>query len=40
MKFYYYYRTLTLACIDAAALCIAMGFTYFFLYPKENYLTH
>ena len=35
MKFYYYYRTLTLACIDAAALCIAIGFTYFFLYPRE-----
>ncbi|MCT4781286.1 MULTISPECIES: nucleoside-diphosphate sugar epimerase/dehydratase [Exiguobacterium] len=35
MKFYYYYRTLTLACIDAVALGIAMGFTYFFLYPKE-----
>ena len=35
MKFYYYYRTLTLACIDAAALVIAMSFTYFFLYPKE-----
>lgn len=35
MKFYYYYRTLTLACIDAVALIIAMSFTYFFLYPKE-----
>ncbi|WP_026830243.1 nucleoside-diphosphate sugar epimerase/dehydratase [Exiguobacterium antarcticum] len=35
MKFYYYYRTVTLACIDAVALGIAMGFTYFFLYPKE-----
>ena len=35
MKFYYYYRTLTLACIDAAALVVAMSFTYFFLYPKE-----
>ncbi|MDI3236264.1 nucleoside-diphosphate sugar epimerase/dehydratase [Exiguobacterium antarcticum] len=35
MKFYYYYRTLTLACIDAVALGLAMGFTYFFLYPKE-----
>ena len=35
MKFYYYYRTLTLACIDAVALGVAMGFTYFFLYPKE-----
>ncbi|ACB62082.1 polysaccharide biosynthesis protein CapD [Exiguobacterium sibiricum 255-15] len=35
MKLYYYYRTLTLACIDAAALVIAMSFTYFFLYPKE-----
>ena len=35
MKFYYYYRTLTLACIDTVALGIAMGFTYFFLYPKE-----
>ena len=35
MKFYYYYRTLTLACIDAAALVFAMSFTYFFLYPKE-----
>ena len=35
MKFYYYYRTLTLVCIDATALFIAMAFTYFFLYPKE-----
>lgn len=35
MKFYYYYRTLTLACIDAVALCFAIGFTYFFLYPRE-----
>ncbi|WP_215115810.1 nucleoside-diphosphate sugar epimerase/dehydratase [Exiguobacterium sp. s80] len=35
MKFYYYYRTLTLACIDAVALIVAMSFTYFFLYPKE-----
>ena len=35
MKFYYYYRTLTLACIDAVALVVAMSFTYFFLYPKE-----
>lgn len=35
MKFYYYYRTLTLACIDAVALVFAMSFTYFFLYPKE-----
>lgn len=35
MKFYYYYRTLTLACIDAVALCIAIAFTYFFLYPRE-----
>ncbi|WP_214847338.1 nucleoside-diphosphate sugar epimerase/dehydratase [Exiguobacterium sp. s193] len=35
MKFYYYYRTLTLACIDAVALIVAMSFAYFFLYPKE-----
>jgi len=35
LKFYYYYRTLTLLCIDAAALFLAMTFTYFFLYPKE-----
>lgn len=35
MKLYYYYRTLTLACIDAVALCISVAFTYFFLYPRE-----
>lgn len=35
MKIYYYIRTITLACLDAIALVIAMGFTYFFLYPKE-----
>ncbi|KQS37500.1 capsule biosynthesis protein CapD [Exiguobacterium sp. Leaf196] len=36
---YYYIRTITLACLDAIALVIAMGFTYFFLYPKELFQT-
>ena len=35
MKLYYYYRTMTLAFMDAIALGFAIGFTYFFLYPKE-----
>ncbi|WP_082478705.1 nucleoside-diphosphate sugar epimerase/dehydratase [Exiguobacterium sp. Leaf196] len=39
MKIYYYIRTITLACLDAIALVIAMGFTYFFLYPKELFQT-
>jgi FlaA1/EpsC-like NDP-sugar epimerase len=39
VKIYYYIRTITLACLDAIALVIAMGFTYFFLYPKELFQT-
>ncbi|UKS55708.1 polysaccharide biosynthesis protein [Exiguobacterium acetylicum] len=39
MKIYYYIRTITLACLDAIALVIAMGFAYFFLYPKELFQT-
>jgi FlaA1/EpsC-like NDP-sugar epimerase len=39
VKIYYYIRTITLACLDAIALVIAMGFTYFFFYPKELFQT-
>jgi FlaA1/EpsC-like NDP-sugar epimerase len=39
VKIYYYIPTITLACLDAIALVIAMGFTYFFLYPKELFQT-
>lgn len=38
MKKYYYYRTILLACMDACTLIVAMGFTYFFLYPRELFL--
>jgi FlaA1/EpsC-like NDP-sugar epimerase len=39
VKIYYYIRTITLACLDAIALVTAMGFTYFFFYPKELFQT-